>query len=224
MDNFADYYNVAKKDFSFTIKLARNGLGEDTFAKLENKLQKYNLKSMSPIKKTPIQLSPLDFPNVRSSEVYITEVVLEYPVAPDSLLREIASSVELNESEVAVYTENDPRHTYTEQVIDRTINSKEYKDRYETALGNPEKWDEEPAYGEKYTTEFLKALSSESGSKLKTAYYDSEGPAFDDETTAEAEKAEVNVDSVLKDRWKDASKGLGKQGKNTMMSRPSKES
>lgn len=226
MESFVDYYNAAKQEYKYTIKLAHNDFANAEL--LERALQRYNLKSMSTLKKTPIQLEPIDFPNVRCSEVYITEVVLEYPITPDALLREVADGVELDEGAVAVYAENDPRTQYVEEWNERMVDNKEYFDKYEPRLGNPEKWDTEPAYGEEYNKDFLSSLKTTQEARTSPAFQESDlvpsTPTLDKVSVTGDEKSPVNNDAVLNDRYRDAGEYTPEKGKNTMMSTPSKES
>lgn len=224
METFVNYYNAAKKDYKFTIKLAKNDLNEDEIGRLEKKLQKWNLKSMSAMKKTPIQLDPLDFPNVRSCEVNITEVVLEYPITPDALLREVADAVEIDEGSVATYAENDPRHQYLDEWNERMVDNEEYFSKYKTRLGNPEDWAPEPAYGEEYNSSFLQSLEKTRKDRNEVIETNDLIPAekTDTETVAGDEKAPVYNDSVLNDRYRDAAKYTPEKEKNTLMSKPSK--
>ena len=224
METFAEYYNAAKKEFKYTIKLASNAPSEDTIGKIEATLQKYNLKSMSAVKKTPIQLEPIDFPNIRSSEVHIVDVVLEYPVTPDALLRKVAEAAEVSEQAVAVYAENDARHQYVDEWNERMTNNDEFRDNYKTKLDNPEDWEPEPDYGEKYNTSFLKTLKKVQDDSTISGYVDGTGGTTDDVTVTGDETSNINNDAVLKDRWRDAGENTPKKGKNTMMSKPSKES
>ena len=220
MQTFVDYYNSIKKDFKFTVKLAKNDLPEETIGQLECVLGKFNLKSMGKMKKTVIQHSPLDFPNVKDSEVYITEVVLEYPVTPDALIRQISECTGINQNAIAVYSATDPRRQYTQDVIDRVVNNKEFKENYETRLGNLEKWETEPSYGESYNTAFLKSMALANKESCSSKYYDDE-PVTNTDTVTGDETGAINVDSVLKDRWRNAGKFIQNLEKVRMMSNPS---
>lgn len=223
MDTFVDYYNASKKDFQFTIKMADNDVPDEVMEKLKTYLERYNLKSMSPVKKTPIQKSPLDFPNLRNCEVYITEIVLEYPITPDALLREVSQVTSLSEQSVAIYTENDPRRQYEVEWNERMVDNDKFVADYEPKLGNPEKWDTEPAYGEEYNTPFLKSLSDQDFTKQETVTNDLiPDSKFDKETVQGEEKGKVNSDPVLTDLHRNKNAPVQKS-KNTLMSKPAKE-
>ena len=226
METFVDYYNAAKKDYKYTIKLAKNDLTEDEVGRLEKQLQRYNLKSMSAMKKTPIQQEPLDFPNVRDCEVNITDVVLEYPITPDALLREVADGVHMDEGAVAIYAENDPRHQYIDEWNERMVDNEEYFSKYKPRLGNPENWEPEPDYGDTYNTSFLKSLDTVKKDRQRRFTTETNDlipdQVTDKETVTGDEKAPVYNDSVLNDRYRDAENYSPEKGKNTLMSKPAK--
>lgn len=225
MKTFVDYYNTAKQEHGYTIKLARNSMTDSETGALEAALEKYNMSSMDKIARTPIQLEPIDFPNVRNTEVYIAKIVLEYPITPDALRREIADCMEMSEAAVAVYAQNDPRHQYVEQWNERMTNKEAYKSKYTPRLGSEQEFEPEPAYGDGYNTPFLKSLADVKKKHQDAAITNDLIPAqvTDKETVTGDEKGKQNNDAVLKDRWRDASTETTKKGKNTMMSTPSKE-
>jgi hypothetical protein len=218
MKRFVDYFNALKKDYEFTIKIAVNDLAEEQVGHIEEALKKYDLKNVSSVKKTPIQQSPLDFPNVRDSEVHIFNVTLQYPVTPDALLREVAEVGGIPMNAVAIYTANDPRHQYTKDVLEDNTGKP-------TALGNPEKWTTEPAYGEAYNSAFLKSLETVKKEREENIVTNDLIPAqkIDKDTVAGEEKGKPGTDSPLKDMWRTAAENSPKKGKNTMMSTPAKE-
>jgi hypothetical protein len=126
---------------------------------LEASLKKYDLKKASSFRKTPIQESPLDFPNIKNTPVFICDLTLGYPGSLDFLRTYLCNSMGISPAQLAVYSENDPRQIETDLYLDR--NSPEYKAKYKTRLGSD--YEEVPgaeaeAYGEKYNTGFLQEL------------------------------------------------------------------
>lgn len=221
MKTFVDYYNANKKRYTYTLKIAQNDFSAESASKLEQYLEKYNLVDFKPFKKTPIQQSPLDFPNAKNSEVYITDVVVEYPITPNALQREVSSGLGISEGFIAVYAENDPRHQYTEEWLERMTDKDAFKDGYKTKLGNLEQWEKEPAYGSEYNLEFLKSLQKISD-KTKTMTNDLIPDQVVDKV--EASKVEFDgegVDAVLNDRHRNATEY--KPRKNTLMSKAVEE-
>jgi len=157
--SFATYVAEVKTEYKYVLKFAVNEMTDDMIDRLEASLAKYDLKSASSFRKTPIQESPLDFPNVKNTAVFICDLVLGYPGSLDFLRTYICNNVGISPACLAVYSENDPRQIETDLYLDR--NSEEYKKKYKTRLGSDHEQIDGTAaetYGEKYNTSFLKEL------------------------------------------------------------------
>lgn len=157
--SFATYVAEVKTEYKYVLKFAVHEMTDVMIDQLEAGLAKYDLKSASSFRKTPIQESPLDFPNVKNTAVFICDLTLGYPGSLDFLRTYICNCIGLSPANLAVYSENDPRQIETDLYLDR--NSEEYKKKYKTRLGSD--YEETPdadkeAYGEKYNTSFLKEL------------------------------------------------------------------
>jgi hypothetical protein len=222
MQKFVDYYNANKKQFKYTIKIAHNDLSADDASVLEQYLERYNLVEFRPFSKTPIQQSPIDFPNVRDVEVYITDIKVEYPITPDAMHREISSSMGINEQNIAVYSEHDPRKQYEKDWLERVVGNKEYKENYKTRLGNPENWEVEPDYGKDYNQDFLKSLESISDENGEVNNELSPAEKRDSVKASEVEFDGEGTDAVLNDRWRNATEYSPRKN-NTLMSKAVEE-
>jgi hypothetical protein len=157
--SFINYVAETKKEYNYLIKLAVNDVTDSTIDCLETCLAKYQLNKASAFRKTPIQESPLDFPNIKNSAVFMCDISMGYPASLDFLRNFIANSTGISESQIAVYSSNDPRQIETDLYVDR--NSSEYKAKYKTRLGSDYEEVEgakEATYGEKYNVDFLKEL------------------------------------------------------------------
>lgn len=153
---YKDYYLVeSAKEYKYRIKLAVNDLSEEQKAALEDALAKFDVRSVSKFTNSPIQQSPLDFPNVRNSQVYTTEIVLGYPVTVDALRVFLADKIAINQQEIAVYNDYDPRDAYNVEAQAITAGKDE---DYVTKLGTPYEQDEKPDYGKTYNDKFLNEL------------------------------------------------------------------
>ena len=153
---FAEYVAQVKTEYKYVLKFAVNEMTDDMVDKLEAGLTKYDLKQASAFRKTPIQESPLDFPNVKNTPVFICDLTLGYPGSLDFLRTFICNCMGISPALLAVYSENDPRQIETDLYIDR--NSEEFRKNYKTRLGSDYEETDSPAYGEKYNTSFLKEL------------------------------------------------------------------
>jgi hypothetical protein len=157
--SFINYIAEVKTEYKYVLKFAVNEMTDLMIDQLESSLTKYDLKKASSFRKTPIQESPLDFPNIKNMPVFICDLTLGYPGSLDFLRTYICNNLGISPAQVAVYSENDPRQIETDLYIDR--NSPEYRKNYKARLGSDyEQVDgaEEETYGEKYNTSFLKEL------------------------------------------------------------------
>lgn len=155
--SFISYVAETKTEYKYVLKFAVNEMTDVMIDSLEAALKKYDLKEASSFRKTPIQESPLDFPNVKNTAVFICNLTLGYPGSLDFLRTYICNSLGISPACLAVYSENDPRQIETDLYIDR--NSEEYKKKYKTRLGSdPEETGDKNLYGETYNVSFLKEL------------------------------------------------------------------
>lgn len=157
MKEFRDYVIENEKEYKFTIKLAVNEVTDCILDCLETCLARYELVSATTFKKTPIQESPLDFPNVKNSPVYISEIVMHYPSTTEFLQVHIANGTGISKQSVVVYSNNDPRQIETDLYLARS--SDEFKENYVPALGSdyPEE-DNQWASLQSQTMDLLKEL------------------------------------------------------------------
>lgn len=132
--SFMEILNESQKEYKYTVKLAVEDVTEEMLDCLENCLSKYDVKSASAFKKTPIQESPLDFPQLKNMPVFISDIVLNYPASRDMLQNYIANSIGCGLANVVVYSENDPRKVTSELHVERS--SPDFKDLYEPVLGS----------------------------------------------------------------------------------------
>lgn len=220
MLDFLHYYTKNKPQYKYTVKLAVNDLGVEDAMLLERYLERYKLIDLKPFTKTPLQSNPLDFPNIRDSEVYITEITSEYPATPFAIQCEIAACLKLAEQCVVVYSENDPRKDYAVEWLERMVNNDEFKENYKPFLGKPMEEEVAPPYGIVGDKDFLKKLNKTE----VTAHTNDLIPAQKIEKP-EGEKIDYTddkSDAVLNDRWRNATSYIPKKHV-TMMSKPSSE-
>jgi len=159
---FKEYLSASEKEYKFTLKLAIDEVSDRMLDMLEACLGRYDIKTATAFKKTPIQESPLDFPNVQFSPVFISEIVTTYPASRDFLETYISKAIAVSEQKVVVYSENDPRAYETEHHL--MVNDPAYKENYEPVMGEEVYKDdlsnEQAAnlYGDGHNTAFLKEL------------------------------------------------------------------
>lgn len=155
--SFVSYIAEVKTDYRYVLKFAINEMSDKMIDLLESSLKKYELKEASAFRKTPIQENPLDFPNIKNTEVFICDIALGYPASLDFLRTYICNVLGISPAQLAVYSNNDPRQIETDLYVNRT--SPEYLKNYKTRLGSDyEPEDNQHLVGEKHNTEFLKEL------------------------------------------------------------------
>jgi len=111
MTNFKQYLAESTKEYNYKIKVAGD-LSEDFGSKLEAALKKYEVKTLSKGKKTPIQNTPLDFPGIKNEAVTIFELTTMYPASVFEMRTLIADSMRLHANQVVVRTPNEPTEQY----------------------------------------------------------------------------------------------------------------
>ena len=156
--SFAGYVAETKTEYKYLVKFAVNDMTDSNIDMLEACLKKYELNSASAFRKTPIQESPLDFPNIKNTPVYMCDIILGYPASLDFLRVYIGNSLGISTAQIAVYSENDPRQIETDLYIDRS--SPEFKSKYKTRLGSDHEETDAVPYGEEYNMSFLKELEN----------------------------------------------------------------
>lgn len=155
--SFVNYVAETKTEYKYVLKFAVHDMTDIMIDQVETCLTRYKLIKASAFRKTPIQASPLDFPNVSNTPVFICDISMHYPSSLDFLRTYICDNLGISPELLAVYSENDPRQIETDLYIDR--NSAEYKEKYKARLGSEyEESGDKNMYGETYNIGFLQEL------------------------------------------------------------------
>lgn len=160
--SFTEYLTESKKEYSYILKLAVDDVDDGMLDIIETALEPYQLISASKFRKTPIQESPLDFPNIKNSPVFIADIKMSYPASRDFLETYISGELQISEQAIVVYSENDPRDLETSLHLER--NSEDYKEKYKPALGQDTyegdltNDEAKELYGDGHNNSFLKEL------------------------------------------------------------------
>lgn len=78
MFTFKDYLTESKKTYSFRVKVCGE-LPKDCAKRVKDALAKYDPVNVGAAKRTPIQETPLDFPNKKNMSVSIFDIEVNYP-------------------------------------------------------------------------------------------------------------------------------------------------
>lgn len=87
MKNFKEYLAESKKVYSFKVKVAGD-LPEKFEENLKKSLERYEVVTCAKVT-TPVQESPMDFPELKNKEVTIFDLVLEYPITSPEIVNYI---------------------------------------------------------------------------------------------------------------------------------------
>lgn len=158
MKTFRHYLTESERTYNFRLKMA-NMAEDEVMDKLETALEKYELKSLSKPKKTPIQEHPMDFQTLSNAEVYIMDAELQYPTTADQLYHYITEVVGVPASHLVVINRDHPEEIAREESL------QEQSDEYETKLTDGEYRDADPVkaeehFGDKYNENMLKELET----------------------------------------------------------------
>lgn len=107
MPTFLEYFEKNKKIYEFKIAIAGEH-GSDIKERIKSVLEKFSVENMSSGKKTPIQETPLEFPQLSNTEVTHYDVSLRYPTAPNVLEEIIGRGCGIGMSNVKVRNAADP--------------------------------------------------------------------------------------------------------------------
>jgi len=154
MKSFVNYLTESKKTYEFKVKVAGE-LDEEYTSMLRGALEKFSIVNMSKGKRTPIQEVPLDFPQLKNSNVTVFDVEVNYPTTPEVLENYLAQVCGYPAANFKVLTANQA----AEEVRDAEASKKE---NTEPLLGTEyDKEDNQELVGEKRISSFLKDLASD---------------------------------------------------------------
>jgi len=111
MKTFIEYLQESQKTYEWKIKIANSDPNECMDC-LEACLEGYHLDSITKPKSLPITESHIDFPSMKSPEVWVLEAVLKYPVMADQLRALIAERTDIPQSNIVVTPQNHPEELW----------------------------------------------------------------------------------------------------------------
>ncbi len=152
MKSFKTYLEESKQVYEYKVKIAGD-CPKDCAKQMKIALEKYGCTSCSAGKRTPIQESPLDFPDQKFSEVNIFDIKVTYPTTAAVLREYIAEQLKINSSRIRVRT---PFDIHEEEINLSGLNAK----KGESLLEKDYEKDEagQKMVGEKHLMSFLKGL------------------------------------------------------------------
>lgn len=183
MKTFREYLVESVKEWNFRIKIGGQDDAPDADL-LETIFEKYGLKSLSAFKKTPIQEHPVDFYNLKNSDVYIADASFDYPVTANELFYYIQEQTDILGGQLVVVSATDKEEIAREETI------KKGETVYQPLLGSEYDASDHPIeYGSEYNQSML--------SELETRKYEIEGGSTPPAKTTNDDK--VHAASPMKD-------------------------
>lgn len=110
MRSFSDILNESVKTYKFKIGVAGE-LPEGFSDRLKMSLEKFSLKTLSKGKTTPIQKTPLDFPQHQNTEVTFFEAEVYYPTTTQVLHEYLSQMCSVHRGNLVIKNELDPLNT-----------------------------------------------------------------------------------------------------------------
>ncbi len=167
MTDFKQYLAESTKEYDYRIKVAGD-LSEDFAARLETALKKYEVKSLSKGKKTPIQEVPLDFPSLKNTAVTIFELKTSYPASVFEMHSYIADSMRLQFPMIVVRRPGEPTEQYQEEM--KTKVTSEFKSvLQDVEYKDAPKVKADEIYGDRANQSLLKELLKARKEKIEFA-------------------------------------------------------
>ncbi len=155
MKSFKSYLVESEQTYKFRIKMAEK-CDEERMNALEAALEKYDMKSISKPKKTPIQEHPMDFQTLQNAEVFIMDAELSYPVTAHQLYEYISQTVGVPASHLVVINSEHPEEIAREEALKEE--GEEYTAKLESDYEDSN--NAKDNFGDEYNGSMLKSLET----------------------------------------------------------------
>ena len=195
-----DYLLTRKAEREYRIKFAFQPKDID-MDRVERVLKKYDVVDIGPISKTIFQKNPVDFADIKNSEIWIFDIVLGFPVASYVLKEELRQLFKIAAKFIVVRGEDDPMDAQSDEIIEDDENAEHFdadedaearlnQSEYEEA----EKIEAKDFYGDDYNEDMLKVFAEEKA-KLDNRYHKYDFPAGEGLFPETAKDSDVKQDA-----------------------------
>ena len=164
MKTFKEYLVENKKVYSFKIKVAGE-LPENFQKRLKNVLDRCGVMTLEKVNTTPIQESPLDFPELKNKEVHVFEVICEYPVTAPEIAKDI-KEMGIDEACFRVRGSGEPSEQ-DQALLDNEPTGEALLDDSEYSEKGPTKIKHKDYFGDDFNKNFLKDLAKSAKQRQK---------------------------------------------------------
>ena len=162
MKTFKEYLTESKKVYSFKVKVAGE-IPEKFQEGLKTRLGRCGVMKVEKLSTTPIQESPLDFPELKNMEVTVFEVICEYPVTSPEISVEI-KNMGLDENCYRVRGSGEP--TEIDQLMDDEPSGEALLDEVDMDKSTG-KIKHKDYFGDEFNKGFLKDLAKAAKDRKK---------------------------------------------------------
>jgi hypothetical protein len=154
MSLLKQYIAESVKTYNFKIKIAGD-LREDILEKMNVALKKYDCDGAGKGKRTPIQESPLDFPEMKNTHVTIFDIECRYPVTSHVLTQYLAEKLSMSASCIRVRSPGEEAEIELNSLAIGRVG----QNSTQALLNQPyENSDNQKLVGDKRNIDFLKEL------------------------------------------------------------------
>jgi|688.fasta_scaffold73723_3 hypothetical protein len=160
MKQFKDYLTESTKTYPFRVKIAGE-VPENFEKRMKSILSKFSVESVGKGKRTPIQSTPLDFPNLKDIEVTAYEVNLKYPVTSHNLSEYISHNLGINPEKLRV--RNPAEQAEIDQQQEHLLDSFKTNPKGSLLTQDYDAENHQDKVGEKRISEFMKELAAIKG-------------------------------------------------------------
>jgi len=158
MKSYKEYLTESKKTYEYKVKIAGD-IPADFATNLKAALSQFNVEAIKNAKRTPIQESPIDFPNVKFQEVTVFDVALTYPTISPVIANVIRTKLGIPEKHIVVRTLGEEQETELNVQYMHGLETTETKNPDEALLNTPYVADDyQDMVGDKKIMSFLKTL------------------------------------------------------------------
>jgi hypothetical protein len=158
MKSYKEYLTESKKTYEYKVKIAGD-IPKDFATNLKMALSQFNVESIKNAKRTPIQESPIDFPNVKFREVTVFDIALRYPTITPVIQQIINTKLGIDSKHVVVRTLGEEQETELNVQYMKGLETTPSKNADEALLNTPyADADYQEMVGDKKVMSFLKTL------------------------------------------------------------------
>lgn len=208
--SFKNYVKELEVEYHLRIKTLFE-LNDERLNKIEQLLQKYDLRDIGKPHKTIMQRHPMDFAGIDHGEVWILDVVVGIPCSTYVVRQELRLGLQVNENSIIVRSDNDPEELENDRINAQHDLNKDAEKKglvpasllsINSAYDDASQISGSMLYGNEYNSKFLGYLARTAATR-KSTEVKPQSPLFDF-----VEKPAIEADANFNQEIKDAPKSI----------------